>query len=171
MYESFWPEKVDHGVFVAPLCYFSLLLVVSAEQCSPTYRLPLKEKQRGKHFQWPLVAFKKVKWRTTMTWIAHGWTPLHFVPALGLFSRAVRSWQGGLLQVFPRFQSVIFFCAWHRMAYCNFSRSFNQLLFFRLGTMPYLRTKKSTNQYQISQMFSKWPKTVYRSFLNVSAKH
>lgn len=113
MYESFWPEKVDHGVLVAPLCYFSLLLVVSAEQCSPTYRLPLKEKQRGKHFQWPLVAFKKVKWRTTMKWIAHGWTPLHFFPALGLFSRAVRSWQGGLLQLFPLFQPVTFFSAWH----------------------------------------------------------
>ena len=76
MYKSFWPEKVDLGVLVAPLCYFSLLLVVSVEQCSPTYRLPLKEKQRGKHFRWPLVAFKKVKWRTTMKWIVHEWTPL-----------------------------------------------------------------------------------------------
>ena len=55
-----------------------------------------------------------------MKCIAHGWTPL---PP---FSRAV---QGGLLQVFPPFQSVISFCAWHRMAYCNFSRSFNQSLF------------------------------------------
>ena len=32
-------------------------------------------------------------------------------PALGLFSRAVRSWQGGLLQVFPPFQPVTCFPA------------------------------------------------------------
>ena len=106
VYKSFWPEKVDHGVLVAPLCYFSLLLVVSAERCSPTYKLPLKEKQRRKIFGWPLVAFKKVKWRTTRKCIVHERTPF---PALGLFSRAACSWQGGLLQLFPRFQQVTLF--------------------------------------------------------------
>ena len=125
MYESFWPEKVDHGVLVAPLCYFCLLLVVSAEQCSPTYRLPLKEKQRGKHFQWPLVAFKKVKWRTTMKCI--GWTPLPpfsrpwFVfprcagwptasfPALSVSYFFLRLAPDGLLQLFPLFQPVLIY--------------------------------------------------------------
>ena len=54
---------------------------------------------------------------------------------------------GDLLQVFPPFQPVTF---------------------FPLGTTPYLRI---TNQYQISQTFSKSPKRVYRSLLFVSAKH
>ena len=127
MYKSFWPEKVDHGVLVAPLCYFSLLLVVSVEQCSPTYRLPLKEKQREKHFRWPLVAFKKVKWRTTMKWIAHGWTPLPTFsrpwlvfprcagwptasfPALSISYFFLHLAADGLMQLFPLFQPVNFF--------------------------------------------------------------
>lgn len=83
--------------------------------------------------------------------------PLACFPALCALGRVACTFSRAFNQLF-------FFCAWHRMAYCNFSRSFNQLLFFRLGTMPYLRIKKSTNQYQISQMFSKWPKTVYKSF-------
>ena len=141
MYKSFWPEKVDHGVLVAPLCYFSLLLVVSAELCLPTYRLPLKEKERGKHFQWPLVAFKKVKWRTTMKCIAHGWTPLPpfcrpwlvfprcallvgwptaSFPALSISYFFLRLAPDGPLQLFPLFQPVTFFSAWHYALFTDY---------------------------------------------------
>lgn len=35
------PEKVDLFVLVSPLCYFSLLLVVSVAQYSRIYKLPL----------------------------------------------------------------------------------------------------------------------------------
>ena len=44
----------------------------------------------------------------------------HLFPALGLFSRAVRSWQGGLLQVFPLFQPVTFFPAWYYALFTHY---------------------------------------------------
>ena len=148
VYKSFWPEKVDHGVLVAPLCYFSLLLVVSAERCSPTYKLPLKEKQRRKIFGWPLVAFKKVKWRTTRKCIVHERTP--FPP----FSRP---WP-----VFPR---CVLLAGWPTATFPALSASYFVL---PLGTSHALFTDYKPNIRSV-KCFLSHRKRVTIFF--VSAKH
>ena len=78
------------------------------------------------------------------------------------------------------FPPLVCFPALCRVAYCKFSRPFSQLFLSALGTgwptatfpalstSPYLRITKTTNQYQISRLFSKSPKTVYKSFFFLS---
>ena len=98
----------------------------------------------------------------------------HLFAALGLFSRAVRSWQGGL-HVFPRFQSVIFSALGTRWPTATFPALSTSYFFFGLALCLIYGLKRLQTNIRSVKCFpsdrKRFTDLFYLSVLNTSNKN